>query len=35
MLNLNCWNLWTESSLLEAGTVQNMAYLDAVKLSLG
>lgn len=31
ILNLNCWNEWTEGSYLEPDTVQGMAYLDAVK----
>jgi Glycosyltransferase WbsX len=31
VLNLNCWNEWTEGSYLEPDTVHGMAYLDAVK----
>jgi hypothetical protein len=31
ILNLNCWNEWTEGSYLEPDTVHGMAYLDAVK----
>lgn len=31
ILNLNCWNEWTEGSYLEPDTVYSMAYLDAVK----
>lgn len=35
MLNLNCWNEWTEGSYLEPDTVHGMAYLDAVKAVFG
>jgi hypothetical protein len=31
ILNLNCWNEWTEGSYLEPDTVHGTAYLDAVK----
>ncbi len=31
IMNLNCWNEWTEGSYLEPDTVHGMAYLDAVK----
>ena len=31
ILNLNCWNEWTEGSYLEPDTVHGMAYLDAIK----
>jgi len=31
MLNINCWNEWTEGSYLEPDTVHGMAYLNAVK----
>jgi hypothetical protein len=31
ILNLNCWNEWTEGSYLEPDTVHGMAYLDAVR----
>jgi len=31
ILNINCWNEWTEGSYLEPDTVHGMAYLDAVK----
>ncbi len=31
ILNINCWNEWTEGSYLEPDTVSGMAYLEAVK----
>jgi len=31
ILNLNCWNEWTEGSYLEPDTVHGMAYLAAIK----
>jgi hypothetical protein len=31
ILNINCWNEWTEGSYLEPDTVNGMAYLEAVK----
>ena len=31
ILNLNCWNEWTEGSYLEPDTVHGMAYLNAVR----
>ena len=31
MLNINCWNEWTEGSYLEPDTVTGMAYLEAVR----
>ena len=31
ILNLNCWNEWTEGSYLEPDTVHGMAYLDGVR----
>ena len=31
ILNLNCWNEWTEGSYLEPDSIHGMAYLDAVK----
>jgi len=31
MININCWNEWTEGSYLEPDTVNGMAYLEAVK----
>jgi hypothetical protein len=31
ILNINCWNEWTEGSYLEPDVVHGMAYLNAVK----
>ena len=31
ILNINCWNEWTEGSYLEPDTVNGMGYLEAVK----
>lgn len=31
MLNINCWNEWTEGSYLEPDTATGMAYLEAVR----
>lgn len=31
MININCWNEWTEGSYLEPDIVNGMKYLDAVK----
>lgn len=31
ILNLNCWNEWTEGSYLEPDTVHGLQYLDAVQ----
>jgi len=31
ILNINCWNEWTEGSYLEPDTVHGMGYLDAIK----
>lgn len=31
ILNINCWNEWTEGSYLEPDTVNKFGYLDAVK----
>ncbi len=35
ILNLNCWNEWTEGSYLEPDTVHGLAYLEAVKAVFG
>jgi len=31
ILNINCWNEWTEGSYLEPDTVHGMQYLDAIR----
>ena len=31
ILNINCWNEWTEGSYLEPDTVHGMAYLEEIK----
>jgi hypothetical protein len=31
ILNINCWNEWTEGSYLEPDVAHKFAYLDAVK----
>ena len=31
ILNINCWNEWTEGSYLEPDTVNGMKYLEAVR----
>jgi len=31
ILNINCWNEWTEGSYLEPDVVHGMKYLEAVK----
>ncbi len=31
VLNINCWNEWTEGSYLEPDQVHGMKYLEAVK----
>jgi hypothetical protein len=31
ILNINCWNEWTEGSYLEPDAIHGMAYLEAVK----
>lgn len=35
IMNINCWNEWTEGSYLEPDTVHGMAYLDAIKAVFG
>ena len=35
ILNINCWNEWTEGSYLEPDTVHGMKYLEAVKAVFG
>jgi len=31
ILNINCWNEWTEGSYLEPDIIHKMGYLNAVK----
>ena len=31
ILNINCWNEWTEGSYLEPDTINGMAYLNAIQ----
>ncbi len=31
ILNINCWNEWTEGSYLEPDTISKMAYLESVR----
>ena len=31
ILNINCWNEWTEGSYLEPDTVSGFKYLEAVR----
>ena len=31
ILNINCWNEWTEGSYLEPDSVHGMKYLEAVR----
>ncbi|MEI2725892.1 MAG: glycoside hydrolase family 99-like domain-containing protein [Verrucomicrobiota bacterium] len=35
ILNINCWNEWTEGSYLEPDTVNGMKYLEAVRTVFG
>lgn len=35
ILNINCWNEWTEGSYLEPDKVHGMAYLDAIRAVFG
>jgi len=35
ILNINCWNEWTEGSYLEPDTVRGMGYLEAVRAVFG
>lgn len=35
ILNINCWNEWTEGSYLEPDAIHGMAYLEAVKAVFG
>lgn len=35
ILNINCWNEWTEGSYLEPDTVHGMQYLEAVRAVFG
>jgi hypothetical protein len=35
ILNINCWNEWTEGSYLEPDTVHGTGYLEAVKKAKG
>jgi hypothetical protein len=35
ILNINCWNEWTEGSYLEPDTVHGMLYLEAIKAEFG
>ena len=31
ILNINCWNEWTEGSYLEPDKIKGMKYLEAVR----
>ena len=35
ILNINCWNEWTEGSYLEPDAVHGMGYLEEVKAVFG
>ena len=35
ILNINCWNEWTEGSYLEPEQIHGLSYLDAVKAVFG
>jgi len=35
IMNINCWNEWTEGSYLEPDMVHGTAYLDVVKEVMG
>ena len=35
ILNINCWNEWTEGSYLEPDTAHKMGYLEAIKAVFG
>ena len=35
ILNINCWNEWTEGSYLEPDTVHGLKYLEAVRAVFG
>ncbi|HBE43561.1 MAG TPA: hypothetical protein DDW27_20660, partial [Bacteroidales bacterium] len=35
ILNINCWNEWTEGSYLEPDSFNGMKYIEAVKAVFG